>query len=71
MVRDISYILAERKIEDALKSHNTKLELHMSELSELPESIGHLSHFEEKGVSSYRQFPETRYVVLKTTTTIR
>jgi internalin A len=42
MAKDKAYREAEQKIQQALKSHTTELDLHSMELTELPESIGQL-----------------------------
>jgi hypothetical protein len=44
MSHDPAYLLAEKKIEEALNSGATELDLRNMELTELPESIGQLTH---------------------------
>ena len=47
MARDETYYEAEKKIQEALKSVATELDLRSMKLTELPEEIGHLIPLEE------------------------
>ena len=61
MARGEAYREAEKKIEEALKSGATELNLTRIELTELPESIGQLTQLQELGLSSNQltALPET------------
>lgn len=47
MAKDAAYRAAEKKIQQALQSHATKLDLRSMKLTELPESIGQLNQLQE------------------------